>query len=982
MSQKGKSVLVFCSLLILMAGNVRADLMAQWRLDDGQGSIALDSSGNDRHAEMVGAPIWVQGLFDGALQASLGNYLVVPGYTGVLGAEPRTCTAWIKTETAPGVLFGWGLITNGTKWIVRINQNGGELRAEVDGGYHYGTTPLIDNEWHHVAAVLTAEAPNVEDVLLYVDGVHDASSADISPRAINTIEDMDVTLGQNPHSLGSRWYDGLLDDMRIYNQALTVAELQAVMLGKGPGISAELAGVPSPDHEGVDILREVVLSWSPGDFAATHNVYLGLEFYDVNTADVADPLGVLVSQGQNDTHYDAGVLEFGQTYYWRVDEVNGAPDNTVFKGEVWCFEVESFAIPVTNVTASASSAHDADMQPEKTIDGSGMDAQDQHSTEPKDMWLSGMGDPEPSIQYAFDRAYKLHEMWVWNSNQLIEGFVGLGAKDVTVEVSNNGTDWTLLEGTPQFAQAPGRPGYAHNTTVDLGAVMAKYVKLIVKAGYGMLPQHGLSELRFLSIPTSAREPHPADAAVADSVDVVLSWRAGREAASHEVYLGTDSMDLGLLRTVAENRVAIGPLDYATTYYWQIVEVNAVETPTSSVGDVWSFTTPAYGIVDDFDQYDDDCNRIFFAWLDGLGHNGGEDIDDCDVAPYNGNGSGSIVGHANAPFAEQVIVHSGRQSMPLEYDGGVSETTIALGPQDWTTSGIQSLSLQFYGSPGNTGQLYLKINDSKIAYEGLAHALERQQWFPWNIDLATTGANLSNVTSLSLGIEGASAPGVIFVDEIRLYPLAPETVEPVIPDADDPSLVAYYEFEGNAGDTQGNYPGTAEGAPTYTAGKIGQAINLDEVDDNVVHALAQEEVWPAYTVSLWVKTDLMGQDTNSSLFNNNSSSSDFQIEVDGNDDYLYRGSSNGLIGPVSNNWVHIGVSCDGARTRLYYNGLLTESLNVADTNFGQLAVGINRGMANRFGGVIDEVKVYNRALSDGEIAGLAGITTTIDKPFAE
>ncbi len=72
-------------------------------------------------------------MFDGALQASFGNYLVVPGYTGVLGAEPRTCTAWIKTETAPGVIFGWGLISNGTKWIVRINQNGGELRAEVDG---------------------------------------------------------------------------------------------------------------------------------------------------------------------------------------------------------------------------------------------------------------------------------------------------------------------------------------------------------------------------------------------------------------------------------------------------------------------------------------------------------------------------------------------------------------------------------------------------------------------------------------------------------------------------------------------------------------------------------------------------------------------------------------------------------------------------------------------------------------------------------
>lgn len=209
MNRKRNSILVFCSLLTLIAGNVRADLMAHWRLDDGIGTMALDSSGNDRHAEMVGAPTWAAGFMDGALQTSLGNYLVVPGYTGVLGAEPRTCTAWIQTATAPGVIFGWGLITNGTKWIVRIN-NGGQLRCEVDGGYQYANTSLIDNEWHHVAAVLNAEAPNVEDVLLYVDGIHDGTNADVSARAINTIEDMDVTLGQNPHSLGTRWFDGLL----------------------------------------------------------------------------------------------------------------------------------------------------------------------------------------------------------------------------------------------------------------------------------------------------------------------------------------------------------------------------------------------------------------------------------------------------------------------------------------------------------------------------------------------------------------------------------------------------------------------------------------------------------------------------------------------------------------------------------------------------------------------------------------------------
>jgi len=791
-----------------------------------------------------------------------------------------------------------------------------------------------------------------------------------------------------PEPVSGTWADAGLSNglgevyASVWTQGVDASSEQGIVLDKivvndtGWSLNAG-AHSPEPETEAVDVPRDVILNWAPLSHAKTRNVYLSTNFADVNDAVLADA----VSQGQDVNSYDAGRLAFGQTYYWRVDEVNGAPDHTVFRGEIWSFEVEPLGYPIGSVLVTASSAQDADMTPEKTIDGSGLNELDQHNTEATDMWLSGMGDPTPTLQYEFDQAYKLHEMWVWNSNQAIESFVGLGAKDVSIEFSENGTDWTALQGIPAFAQAPGARGYAHNTTVDFGGAMAKYVKLSIHAGHGMLPQYGLSEVRFFSIPTAARDPQPTDGSTSDSVDVTLSWRPGREAVSHELYLGTDPSELALTATTQESQFEAADLDYATTYYWQIVEVNETEDPQSHAGDIWSFATPAYAVVDDFDQYDDNCNRIFFAWLDGLGHNGGEDVDDCDVPAYNGNGSGSIVGHGNSPFAEQATVYAGRQSMPLAYDSGTSETMIALNPQDWTAGGIQSLSLQVYGAPGNTGQLYLKINNSKISYQGLPDALQRQQWVPWNIDLASTGAGLSNVTSLSLGIEGASAAGMIYVDEIRLYPQTPELIEPVAPDAGAPSLKAHYEFEGNADDSTGNYHSTVEGDPTYTPGKLGQAINLDEIDDNVVHTLAQEEIWPAYTVSLWVKTDLMGQDTNSSLFNNNSSSSDFQIEVDGNDDYLYRGTATGIIGPVSNNWVHIGVSCDGTRTHLYYNGLLTTTLDVADTNFGQLAVGINRGMANRFGGVIDEVRVYDRALSHGEIAGMAGITEPFSQAFA-
>ena len=111
-------------------------------------------------------------------------------------------------------------------------------------------------------------------------------------------------------------------------------------------VALELAGDPDPANEATDVLRDVILSWTPGEFANTHDVYLGTFFDDVDDADRNDPRGVLASQGQIATTYDPGRLDFGQTYYWRIDEVNAPPDSTIFKGEVWSFTVEPFSYPI------------------------------------------------------------------------------------------------------------------------------------------------------------------------------------------------------------------------------------------------------------------------------------------------------------------------------------------------------------------------------------------------------------------------------------------------------------------------------------------------------------------------------------------------------------------------------------------------------------------------------------------------------------
>ena len=199
--------------------------------------------------------------------------------------------------------------------------------------------------------------------------------------------------------------------------------------------SQEKAQDPSPADGATGVARDAVLEWTPGLFANTHDVYFGTVFEDVNNASRANPLDVLVSQDQSDASYDPpGLLEYGQTYYWRIDEVNAAPDNTVFKGDIWSFTIEAFANPVEGIIATSNVPFDTGSGPEKTIDGSGLNDMDEHSVEASDMWLALPAPGEAvSIQYEFPTIQKLHQMLVWNYNSMFEAVLGFGLKDVTVE---------------------------------------------------------------------------------------------------------------------------------------------------------------------------------------------------------------------------------------------------------------------------------------------------------------------------------------------------------------------------------------------------------------------------------------------------------------------------------------------------------------------------------------------------------------------
>ena len=448
-------------------------------------------------------------------------------------------------------------------------------------------------------------------------------------------------------------------------------------------IAPEAARSPSPAKEAVDVPRDLVVAWEPGQGVSAHDVYLGTSLEDVNSASRNNPMGVLISQGRSPASLDVSRLEFSQTYYWRIDEVLTA--GGIYKGEVWSFTVEPYAYAVKNIVASTNVTSDPGMGIDNTINGSGLNGVDQHSTDSSAMWLGKQTDGATIwIEYAFDQVYKLDEMLVWNYNVQFEPVLGFGLKDVAVEYSADGQAWASL-GDIEFAQATATADYTANTIVDFGGEPVQYVRLTVLSNFKGLTQYGLGEVRFMYIPAAAREPEPAQEATEVSVDSVLTWRAGREAAVHEVYFGTDDDDLALVDTVDAASFVPDVLNFGTTYYWTVTEVNEVEAISAWEGGLWSFATQEYAVIDDFEAYDDEENRIYDTWLDGWV-----------------NETGSTVGYLEAPFAEQTVVNSGSQSMPLEYDNSASpfysETERDLAGWNLTANGAETLRLYFRGNP--------------------------------------------------------------------------------------------------------------------------------------------------------------------------------------------------------------------------------------------------------------------------------------------
>jgi len=305
------------------------NLIGWWKLDgEGSGTAALDWSGYYHDGTIMGDPEWVAGYDGNALELDGDGDYVDIGSVGISGTDLRTIAGWAKASTTAipswATVFGFAQDGSGT---------GTYFDIEVDSAGNYvihvydwhGIICAVDTQWHHFAITYDGSTG-----ASYLDGQLIGSQA--GPLA--TVDQ--VRIGGRPGY--PNYFRGLVDDVRIYNKALTQEKINEIMRG-GP----KLAWDPSPANGStVDIIEATSLSWSPGDGAASHDVYFGTDRDTVANANISSPQFKAKQPGT--TYSLTGLVEFdGGTYCWRIDEVE-ADNATVHKGRVWSFTVANYLI--------------------------------------------------------------------------------------------------------------------------------------------------------------------------------------------------------------------------------------------------------------------------------------------------------------------------------------------------------------------------------------------------------------------------------------------------------------------------------------------------------------------------------------------------------------------------------------------------------------------------------------------------------------
>jgi len=581
----------------------------------------------------------------------------------------------------------------------------------------------------------TSLSTSVVDGKIYAiggtDGSQYLSTVEVYDPATDTWTVKTETMPTGRFGLGTSVVDG-----RIYaigGQPGPYPELTGATEEYQP-IAWGFARVPVPANGSLLPDTSVILNWQSGDFAASHDVYFGENYEDVNDGLNDTFRGnqslTFLGVGYAGSPYPDGLVR-GNTYYWRIDEVNNTEPDSPWKGPIWSFTI----------------------QPQTAYNPNPVDGAEFVDLDVELNWSAGV-----------DAA--LHTVYFGDDFDEVNNATG-GANQART---------TYTPGPLEF-------GKTYFWRVDESS-----------GGRGGGTQKGNVWSFITQGATSS--PDPYHDATSVEMNPILSWIPADDAATHLIYFGidkelvrnanTDLSEYKGTQTIGIERFIAGILSPDTTYYWRIDEVSSDNPESPLSGSVWSFTTGDHFVIDDFEDYKIGSNEIWWSWKDGTGY-----ANHPTETPYTGNGTGSKVGDestGSTAFEDRSI--GGGQSMPFWYDNDktgflkYSEATLRLtSPHDWTENGVRTLSIWCVSewdwdrkvSANDAESMYVVLNDSVVVYHNDPEITKVFYWTEWKIDLqkfADQGVDLTNIHTIGLGFGNRDNPqsggsGKMYFDDIRV-----------------------------------------------------------------------------------------------------------------------------------------------------------------------------------------------------------------------
>ncbi|MHC4646845.1 MAG: LamG domain-containing protein, partial [Planctomycetota bacterium] len=317
------------------------NLRVRYKFDETAGTIAADSSGREYDGDLSGEVSWdADGHDDGCLLFDEGHVVVPTPVLGEIDKEITIC-AWLNNSVSTGenVVLAAGAAWEDFYLRVAVPDDGTDVywRAGDEANdvmeWKGGNPRAWQGSWNHFAVVKDEDDAKME---IYLNGVEVAVHAGLSSGTLANIRNRRIRIGAESFSDGD--YEGKIDDFRVYDRALSADEIGSIFRGGDLGI----AWAPHPFDGELDVPRDVVLNWRPGDYAVSHEVYFGTDFDDVNDANTSS--GVFIDNWEPNEYDPPGFLELDTTYYWRIDEVNDSNADSPWKGKVWQFTVANFLI--------------------------------------------------------------------------------------------------------------------------------------------------------------------------------------------------------------------------------------------------------------------------------------------------------------------------------------------------------------------------------------------------------------------------------------------------------------------------------------------------------------------------------------------------------------------------------------------------------------------------------------------------------------